>query len=255
MRLPIAIATAALLAATPALAAKVNLAGQVTYRERIALPDNATLEIALVDQTLPSLPPRLDVKATIGHGQVPLSFNLGFDDAIIIPTHEYALIASISTDAGLMFRNFEPYPVNPLVLTDPILIMTNLVGQQPTSASSSSAPPDAAPPAILDVTWQAISIGEKPILPRSTPTLLISSGELRAGGSSGCNSWFAQATLDGESLRLGSITTTLKACAQSINLQEQAYKDALSATTSWRIDADVLTLYGADGKSLMVFKR
>jgi putative lipoprotein len=213
------------------------------------------LEIALVDQTLPSLPPRLDVKALIGHGQVPLSFNLGFEDAIIIPTHEYALIASISSDAGLMFRNFEPYAVNPLAPTAPILIMTNMVGQQPASASSSMPPPDAGPPAILDVTWQATSIGDKPILPRSTPTLLISSGEFRAGGSGGCNSWFAQASLDGEQLRLGSVTTTLKACTQSINLQEQAFKDALAATTSWRIDADILTLYGADGKAVMVFKR
>ena len=51
------------LVASPAFAAKVNLPGQVTYRERIALPDLATLEIQLVDQSLPSLPPRLDVEA------------------------------------------------------------------------------------------------------------------------------------------------------------------------------------------------
>jgi heat shock protein HslJ len=37
---------------------------------------------------------------------------------------------------------------------------------------------------------------------------------MRAGGSGGCNSWFAQAELTDETLRLGSITSTLKGCTQ-----------------------------------------
>src|SRR5690349_5181474 len=92
-----------LLGATEALAAKVTLPGEVTYRERIALPPDATLEIQLIDQALPSAPPRVDVKAPIGSGSVPLSFNLVFENTIIIPSHTYALIAAISTPDGLLF--------------------------------------------------------------------------------------------------------------------------------------------------------
>ena len=54
------------LAASPALAARVELSGQVTYRERIALPPGATLGIELVDETLPNAPPRVAVAAPIG---------------------------------------------------------------------------------------------------------------------------------------------------------------------------------------------
>ena len=60
MRL-VAVALCLALLATPALATKVSLPGQVTYREKASLPADATLRIQLIDQSLPSAPPRLDV--------------------------------------------------------------------------------------------------------------------------------------------------------------------------------------------------
>jgi putative lipoprotein len=239
---------------SPALAAKIELAGQVTYRERIALPDDAALELQLVDQTLPSLPPRLDVRATIGAGQVPLSFNLNFDDALILPGHNYALIAAIHAGGGLLFRNFEPYALNPLAPAQPVLIVTNLVGRIDTGSPSSSEAPVAETPAILDVTWSATAIGDAAVLPHAVPTLSIGD-DMRAGGSGGCNSWFAQAEITGDTLRLGSTTSTLKACTPAIGAQEQAFYNALAATASWQVDGDRLTLFGADGKAVLVFSR
>jgi len=253
MRFPIA-ALFVLVLIAPAFAAKIDLPGQVTYRERVALPDQAMLEIQLVDQTLPSLPPRLDVKAAIGPGQVPLAFNLNFDDSIIIPEHSYALIASISAQDRLLFRNFEPYALNPLTPAQPVLIVTNMVGQATPTASSSAEPDDPAPPAILDTVWTLTSLNGTPVLPRTKPSLTIGA-DMRAGGSGGCNSWFAQAEISNEMLRLGSITSTLKGCTQSVNLQEGAFKDALAAVATWSVAGDELTLFGADGKALLVFTR
>ena len=40
-----------------------------------------------------------------------------------------------------------------------------------------------------------------------------------------------------------------------MNLQEQAYFAALAATATWQVSGDTLTLYGADGKALLVFGR
>lgn len=251
-----AVLFAAFFLTTPALAAKVSLPGQVNYRERIALPPDASLEIQLVDQTMPGAPPRIDVKAPIGQGQVPLSFTLAFEDALILPNHSYALIAAISDPTGLLFRNFAPYAVNPLSPAEPVLIVLNMVaptaGAASSSASASATPP---PPAILDANWLATTIGDKPVLAHTTPSMVISSDEMRAGGSTGCNSWFAQAELNGDAIRFGSATSTLKACTQAINLQEQAFKDAIAATASWRVEGDALTLYGSDGKALIEFHR
>ena len=239
----------------PAFAAKVTLSGQVTYRERIALPDTATLEIQLIDQTLPSLPPRLDVKAPIGPGQVPLSFSLGFEDSMILPSHTYALIATIGVPEGVMFRNAAPYLLNPLAPAQPVIIVTNRFVTEVDPAAASTEPQTAtAQPAILDVTWSATSIAGTPALPRAHPTLSIGS-DMRAGGSTGCNSWFAQAELNGDTVHLGQIGATLIACAEPVTLQEKAFTEALSQSARWQVSGDTLTLFGVDGTALLTFTR
>ena len=248
----IVIAVAALV--SPALAAVVELPGQVTYNERFALPDGATLRIQLVDETLPNAPSRLAVEAQIGPGHVPLSFTLAFEDTLILPGHSYALIASISAGGGLLFRNFEPYPVAPLAPAAPVLIVATLVGQVVTGSASSAEPVPFAPPAILDSTWRAVSIGGALVLPRTTPTLAIGNDN-RAGGSGGCNSWFAEAKLDQDAMHFGRITSTHRDCPEAIGAQEQAFHEALSATATWRVAGDELTLFGMDGKALLTFHR
>jgi len=255
MRLFFAFVLSVLVLVSPALAAKVTLSGQVTYRERIALPDTATLEIQLIDQTLPSLPPRLDVKAPIGPGQVPLSFNLGFEDSLILPSHAYALVATIAVPEGVMFRNAEPYVLNPLAPAQPVLVVTDRFVTNTDQATASSEPESAATaPAILDATWSATSIAGAPTLPRNHPTLSIGS-DMRAGGSTGCNSWFAQAELHGDAFHLGQIGATLIGCAEPVTKQETAFTQALAQSARWQVSGDTLTLFGLDGAALLVFTR
>ena len=109
---------AALLAATaaaPAMAAKVTLSGEVTYLERMALPRGALLRVRLLDLTEPGTPARVEAEAPISFpGQVPLTFTLYFDDRAIDATHEHALVAEISAESGLVFRNEESYRLDPL---------------------------------------------------------------------------------------------------------------------------------------------
>lgn len=243
----------ALAAVGPALAAKVTLSGEVTYRERMALPEDAVLRLQLVDLTLPNLPPRLDVEAPTGQGQVPLSFNLTFNDSLILPDHTYALVASIGTAGGTLFRNAEPHRVDPLEPAGPIVIVTGRVAENEPASAPAQSPPAVAP-AIIEFTWQATRIGATPILPRAVPSLLVG-GDLRAGGSGGCNSWYAQAMIDGDEIRFGSVTSTLRACTESVARQEQSFHAALAAVATWQVSGDTLTLYDSAGEPLLVFAR
>lgn len=256
MRFCIVFVLSLFLVVSPALAAKITLSGQVTYRERIALPDAATLEIQLVDQTLPTLPPRLDVKAPIGPGQVPLSFSLGFEDSMILPGHAYALVATIVVPDGMMFRNTEPYALDPLTPVQPVLITVNrfIAENKENPASSEPVSADGVSPAIFDATWTAISIKGTAVLPRNHPTLSIGA-DMRAGGSTGCNSWFAQAELHGDAFHLGQIGATLIACPDPVTTQEKAFNGALSLSARWQVSGDTLTLFGVDGMALLVFTR
>jgi putative lipoprotein len=255
MRYCLVLVLSLFLSVSPAFAAKATLSGQVTYRERIALPEAATLQIQLIDQTLPTLPPRLDVKAPIGAGQVPLNFNLGFDDALILPSHTYALIATIAVPEGVMFRNSAPYVLDPLAPAQPVLIVTKRFVTAADAAPASAEPETAAPrPAIFDVTWSATTIAGAKVLPRAHPTLQMGA-DMRVGGSTGCNSWFAQAELQGDTLRLGQIGATLIACPERVATQEKAFTTALAQSARWQVSGDILTLFGIDGTALLVFTR
>ena len=239
----------AALATSPTFAAKVSLPGEVTYRERIALPDSAMLTLELIDLALPDRP-RVSVSGPTGAGQVPLSFNLTFEESLILPQHNYALNAEISAD-GFRFRNVEPYPVSPLAQTDPVLIVTNLVAQNDVT---SAEPPAAAPAlAILGTTWEATSINGTPVAPGVEITLLIES-DMRAGGVGGCNSYFSQAQVGESSFMIGEIARTMRSCLYERNMLEKSYFDALKAAVSWVIDNGTLSLLDSGSKPIVQFR-
>lgn len=248
--LKLVVPLALLLVASPVAAASIQLPGEVTYRERIALPDTAVLSIELVDLALPDRP-RISVSAPTGAGQVPLAFTLTFKDSLILPQHQYALNAEI-TAGDLHFRNPEPFLVTPLAQTDPVLIVTSLVAQNDQSSSEPIAEPQDLP--LLDITWQATSIGGTPVPPGVEITLLIES-DMRAGGSGGCNSFFSEATIARESFAIGELARTQRSCFYERNMLEQSYFDALKAAITWVMDGDTLTLLDGTAKPVLVFER
>jgi putative lipoprotein len=238
------------LSATPALAAKVSLAGEVTYRERVALPETTTLKIELIDLAIPHIP-RLSISAPTGPGQVPLAFSLTFEESLILPNHSYALNAEISA-GDLVFRNLDPYPVTPLAQTEPVVIVTGLVAQ--VAPSSSEAPAAEPQLPLLNITWTATAIGDVPVPPGVEISLLIGD-DRRAGGVGGCNSYFSQADVTEDSFAIAAISKTMKSCLYERNTLEQSYFDALKAARSWNLDGDILTLLDSAGEPVVRFDR
>jgi putative lipoprotein len=239
-----------LVATAPALGAPVQLPGEVTYRERIALPDTAVLSIELIDLALPDRP-RLAVSAPTGAGQVPLAFTLTFEDSLILPQHDYVLNAEIRA-GDLRFRNTEPFSVTPLAQTEPVLIVTNLVAQGEPPSSEPAAEPQNLP--LLNTTWEATAIGEMPVPPGVEITLLIED-DMRAGGSGGCNSFFSQATITEDSFAIGEVARTQRSCFYERNTLEQSYFDALKAAVTWVVEGDRLTLLDTTAKPTVTFER
>jgi putative lipoprotein len=247
MRIVLAMMALLLAFASPALAAKVTLTGDVTYRERIALPPGGTLSVALIDLAAPDQP-RVSAKASISSpGKVPLTFTLNFDDNVVVAGHEYALVAEISGEDGTVwFRNAEPYAIAPLAPATPILIIVNIV---PADAAAVE-PVVVSPPPILDITWQAESIGGAPVT-RGVVSSLSIAADMRAGGRGGCNSWFAQAEISGERLIFSAVAATRMACmSDEATKQEDSFFAALAATRFWRLDKDHLILLDAAGAQL-----
>jgi len=71
----------------------------------------------------------------------------------------------------------------------------------------------------------------------------------RFGGSGGCNSYGGTWTLDGQSLTLGEVVSTLMACADNAAMQQEtAYFAALRSVTTSQVAGDELTLDYAGGR-------
>ena len=84
----------------------VSVTGSITYRERIALPPTAQVEIQLADVSLLDAPSRTIAQQsfTADGRQVPFAFSLTVDERKIDPRGRYAVSARITDASGkLMF--------------------------------------------------------------------------------------------------------------------------------------------------------
>lgn len=96
-------------------AAETTVAGEVVYRERIALPPDAVLVVELADVSLADAPATVIAKRRIAPaGQVPIKFEIGFDRKAIQKGRTYALQARITVGERLMFATATSHHVDPL---------------------------------------------------------------------------------------------------------------------------------------------
>jgi heat shock protein HslJ len=82
----------------------------------------------------------------------------------------------------------------------------------------------------------------------STLTAIFTADQV--SGSAGCNTYSGSYTLDGTSLKIGPLASTMKACAdQAVNDQEQQFLAALQASTTFSQSGNALTLKAAGGEN------
>ena len=105
--------------------------------------------------------------------------------------------------------------------------------------------------------WSLVSFGEggteTPVIEGSAITLEFGE-EGQAGGSGGCNSYGAKYEVDGNSLKMQEITSTLMACMdEGITEQEQQFFEALQSAGNFEIAGDSLTIWYKDGQGKLNF--
>ncbi len=241
----------------PTLAAPIVLTGEVTYRERIALPPNAVLTISVVDLTLPGQPVRLMAQSAIASpGQVPLQFTFSFDDKTIDRSHQHAIVAEIASEGRIWFRTAEPYPLTALPPPQPPAIVVGLLAEPPEGPARTAAPLGslAVSAEIFDTVWIAVSVAGRDLPVAGRPTLSITS-DRRAGGIGGCNNYFTTAQFDASTLSFDPIVATRMACGARAMQQEVAYFAALAAVRGYALADGDLTLLDAAGAPLVRFAR
>lgn len=234
---------ALLLPAGEALAKPRVLNGTVSYRERIALPPTATVEVKLVDISLADAPARTIARTSRRAGrQVPIPYRLRYDDKALKPAGRYALEARISVGGQLWFLNTTNHavPANGPVNGD---IQVERVAQQ---AQSGPKGPSGR--------WLAEDINGRGVIDNAQSVLEIApNGAI--SGRGGCNGMGGKAVITGSRIRVGQIVSTQMACAPAVMDQEGKFIAALRAARSWRIDTarNKLLLLDARGRPALVF--
>ena len=105
--------------------------------------------------------------------------------------------------------------------------------------------------------WQLVSIGpagaEANVIPGTTVTLKFGE-ENRASGSTGCNSYSGSYSAVGDTISIGRLISTKRACLdQRANQQEQRFLAGLEAATKFRLSSNRLTLLSERGRNVLNF--
>ncbi len=76
----------------------------------------------------------------------------------------------------------------------------------------------------------------------------------RVAGRGGCNRYSAGYTLDGDSLSIGPVASTLMACPEPAASLETAFLSALGRTATYATDSTTLTLADSSGSTILTFR-
>ncbi len=95
----------------------LSITGSLAYRERIALPPDAVINVRLEDISLADAPSKVisEQEFTSDGDQVPLDFALSYSNLDIKDNHRYSVRATIHVNGKLRFTTDTVYPV----ITDP----------------------------------------------------------------------------------------------------------------------------------------
>lgn len=224
-------------------AEEATISGDVSYRERIALPPNAILTVRLTDMSLADAPQSVVAEQTVEPaGQVPVKFEISFDPAVIQPNVNYALQARITVGDRLWFTNDERHAVDPLK-PEPVQLVLKMVRQNA----------EATPATLFDTVWLAEDIEGRGVIDNAQSTFSVTA-DGKVSGRGGCNGYFAQATVDGNSIKMGKAGATMMACPPALMDQERKFFAALEKAAAYRIDGDgKLFLMDADGVDVVRF--
>lgn len=222
-------------------ATSATVTGTVSYRERIALPPDAAVEVVLLDVS------RMDVAATTiaeqtidPAGQVPVPFELVYETTDIDPRMQYAVRATIRRGDNPLFVTDRSYPV--LTHGNPDSVDLWLV------RSGGGAAPVAD--ADLEGTrWELKGLAGEPVSPESGESMRFLQFDVATQtvkGFAGCNNFTGPYTASDTALEFGNLAVTMRACL-SMEIEDRFLR-ALQATERYEIRGTWLVLHGTDGE-------
>lgn len=233
----------AMFPAGSALAATRVLRGTVSYRERIALPPKAVVEVKLLDVSRADAPAHVIAETRVSGRRIPAHWTLRFDSREVQSRHSYALQARILLGEELLFVNTQRHAVFAGGRDDTAIWVQRVASQD--QAESTPVSPIG--------NWRLLSLGGTEV-PASITTTLELTADGKVSGRGGCNRFAGSTTVKRTTIRFSRMASTMMACLPEMMDQERRFLDALEKVRRWERQRETgqLALFDASNRVLMV---
>lgn len=208
--------------------------GTVAYRERMALPPDAVVQVQLSDVSLQDVAAQALAETSLSPKgrQVPLPFELRYDPAKVVPGHRYAVRATIRSEGQLLFTTDTHTPVLTEGHPDKVDLMLVRV----------TSPEGGAPGQLWGTSWLLEDTGGTGVIDNAQATLEFpETGKVAGRGS--CNRFFGTVELTGHSIAFGPLGSTRMACPEAVMNQEARYLKALQEAERYDFDGAFLLIH------------
>ena len=243
----LAAACAVLLFAAPVAAEQVE--ATITYRERMTLPPDAELQVALQDVSRMDAPAKTVTSASFPITAVPVRVPITYDPAQIDQRMVYALSAQIISGETVLFRSTSSYSV--LTRGAPSSVEMVLERMPADAGASQQSMADS----IAGIDWAVTEIGGRALIADDPPSMAIDTGG-KLGLFGGCNRYEGQVkmSVDGAITFPDSMPGTLMACAEPRMKLEKEVLTTLTEVTGYARNGSLLSLTNAAGVTVMRFQ-
>ncbi len=220
--------------------------GTVVYRERVALPPDAVVEVWITDVSpLILAVPVIAETTVLSEGrQVPLPYELRYDPTRIEPDHDYAVKAVIKSAGRILFTTEAPYQV--ITKGNPTQIDLQLVREAEGSGSGTGDLRRSA--------WRLEDLGGVGVLDSVEATLEFTE-EGKIAGSGSCNRFVGGVEISGQSIKLGPLGATRMSCEEGVMNQEAKYLRALQDAERFTLEGPMLLIYSRGTEKPLRFVR
>ena len=209
----------------------LTITGELTYRQRIALPPQAVAFVEVRAQGADdTVPPVAQTSIDLAGRQVPVAFSIELPRVHLENGTAYQLGGRILVDGQVNWRVIDPVSIETSAedFNAGMLMMTQQPNEEPQATESQGKESLAGE-------WRIIKIGNDTIDADANATL-----NFAADGFSGrlCNSFRGDYMVDGTTISFGQTAATLMACPDPLGRQEQALFKAFESAASFKIAED-----------------
>lgn len=222
--------------------APAAVSGTVTYKQRVALPPEAVIQVQLQDTSRADTAARTIGQTTIptAGAQVPIPYRIEYDPSTIDPSHSYAVRATVTVGDRLLFNSTKVHPVLTRGAGNEAVVEVFMIlpGASAGGVAKRAFPLENTPwtlVSLVDVNDMASTAG------LAAGFVLQSAGH-RLSGFGGCSRLVGSYELSADTIKLAPSGTTMLGCPRELMDRQQAFVSALAMTTGYRVSGNALEL-------------